>query len=326
MRQALTLEALQVLDAIERKGSFAAAAEELYRVPSAMTYAVQKLEQDLGVTLFDRSGHRARLTAAGEELLREGRHILRAASELECRVKRVATGWETELRIAYDDIIPIESVYTLVEEFYGASARSGGTDGATRVRLTAEVLAGCWDALVSGRADLVIGAPGEGPPGGGYTARPFPLSVEMVFVVAPHHPLAKAAEPLRASDILAHRAVSVADSSRNLPPRTVGLLSGQDVLTVPNMRAKAAAQVRGLGVGYLPLHIALPELEAGRLVLKQVEEARPALTFYNAWHTNQPGKALRWFVKRIEEPGFAESLLGSASRTVSRRTLQRVRK
>ena len=49
----LTLDALAVLDAIDRQGSFAAAAEELHRVPSAMTYAVQKLEADLDVLLFD---------------------------------------------------------------------------------------------------------------------------------------------------------------------------------------------------------------------------------------------------------------------------------
>src|SRR5450759_2189460 len=97
----LTLDALQVMDEIERQGSFAAAAAELHRVPSALTYTVQ----DLDVALFDRSGHRARLTPAGQELMQEGRHLLRAAGELERRVKRVATGWETELRIALDIMI-----------------------------------------------------------------------------------------------------------------------------------------------------------------------------------------------------------------------------
>ena len=74
----LSLDALLVLDAIDRKGSFAAAAVELHRVPSAITYTVQKLEEDLDVLLFDRRGHRAKLTAAGRELLDEGRHLLRA--------------------------------------------------------------------------------------------------------------------------------------------------------------------------------------------------------------------------------------------------------
>jgi DNA-binding transcriptional LysR family regulator len=49
------------VDAIARKGSFAAAAEALDKVPSAIT-DVRKLEDDLDVLLFDRRGHKARLT------------------------------------------------------------------------------------------------------------------------------------------------------------------------------------------------------------------------------------------------------------------------
>ena len=69
----ISLEALQVLDAIDRKGSFATAADDLHRVPSAVTYSVRQLESALGIEVFDRSGHRAVLTEAGLELLKEGR-------------------------------------------------------------------------------------------------------------------------------------------------------------------------------------------------------------------------------------------------------------
>ena len=41
----LTLEALETLDAIDEHGSFARAAEALHRVPSAVTYTVQKLSR-----------------------------------------------------------------------------------------------------------------------------------------------------------------------------------------------------------------------------------------------------------------------------------------
>jgi len=90
---------------------------------------VQKLEQDLAVALFDRSGHRARLTPAGRELMHEGRALLRAAGELECRVKRVATGWETELRIALDIMIPAVQLFPLIAAFY-AENRYPHTPGA----------------------------------------------------------------------------------------------------------------------------------------------------------------------------------------------------
>ena len=130
-----------------------------------------------------------------------------------------------------------------------------------------------------------------------------------MFAVPPDHPLAKLPEPLRREDILAHRAVAVADSSRNLPPRTAGLLSGQDVLTVPSIRAKLEAQEAGLGVGHLPLYLAQASAAAGRLVIKQTQDEKPAFPMHLAWRADQPGKALKWFVKRLTEPGAAAQLL-----------------
>ena len=300
----ISLDALLVLDSIARNGSFAGAGEELHRVPSAITYTVQKLEQDLDVKLFDRSGHRAKLTEAGEELLREGRLLLRTATDLECRVKRVATGWETELRVAVDDVIPTERLFPLLKDFY----REGS---GTRIKMTAEILGGCWDALMTGRADLVIGAPGEAPPEGTLSVEPMG-QFEFIFVAAPDHPLAAAPEPLTSQDIMQFRAVSAADSSRNLPPRTSGLLDGQDALTVPTMRAKMAAHIAGLGAGYLPLAWAAPHIAAGRLVRKQVEGTKSLTNVYLAWHPRQPGKALKWFLERLRDKSILQYVLGES--------------
>jgi DNA-binding transcriptional LysR family regulator len=61
---------------------------------------VQKLEEDLGLPLFHRDGHRPRLTLAGEELLNEGRLILQAAADLEARLKGVSRADAASLRFA----------------------------------------------------------------------------------------------------------------------------------------------------------------------------------------------------------------------------------
>jgi DNA-binding transcriptional LysR family regulator len=262
---------------------------------------VQKVEQDLNIQVFDRSGHRARLTAAGEELLKEGRYLLRAAADLESRVQRVARGWETELRIALDELVPVSKLFPLIAEFY----REGS---GTRLRISAEVLGGCWDALVSGRAELIVAAPGDPPSEGGLAIRPFG-SVDWVFAVAPSHPLADAVDLISSADILSHRAVVLADTSRNLPPRTTGLLTGQDTLTVPTIRAKIEAQVAGLGVGYLPKQLAQAEIEAGRLVVKQVEDPKPSLPMSVAWRPRDAGRALKWWVARLEDERVRAALL-----------------
>jgi len=297
----ISLDALATLDAIARRGSFAAAAEELHRVPSAVTYTVQKLEQDLAIVLFDRTGHRARLTPAGTELLREGRHLLRAAGEIEQRVRRLAQGWEAELAITVDEIIPLPRLFPLLEAFYLLNP-------GTRIRLGEEILAGSWDALLSGRSDLVIGVSGDPPPEGGCSIQPLGPA-DFVFVVAPGHPLANAPEPLAPESLVEYRAITAADSSRSLPPRNSGLLSGQDCLNVPSMQAKVEAQVAGLGVGYLPAHLARPLVAAGRLVVKEVEETKPKAQLCVAWRPRGAGKALRWFLSRLEEPSVREALL-----------------
>jgi DNA-binding transcriptional LysR family regulator len=297
----LSLDALLVLDAIARYGSFAAAAEQLHRVPSAVTYAVQKLEDELGVLLFDRSGHRAQLTSAGQELLREGRQLLAAAAELEERVRRVATGHEVELRIAVDGVIPIPRLFPLVERFYQACP-------GTRLRLTAEIFGGTWDALVNKRAELVIGAAGEGPGGGDYELRPLGM-MQRRFMVAPIHPLADLPEPLSAQDILPYRSVAAADSSRNLPPRSTGLLDGQDVLTVAHLEAKIAAQRAGLGVGYLPVHLTRAEVASGSLRVKEVSGQALDVPLFIAWARDHEGKALEWFLRELDNAEVRAALL-----------------
>jgi DNA-binding transcriptional LysR family regulator len=311
----LTLEALEILDAIDRRGSFAAAADELGRVPSALTYTVRKLEGDLDVLLFDRSGHRARLTSVGQTLLSEGRHLLRAASELECRVKRLATGWETELRIAVTALIDFERLVPLIERFY--SAREGEGLVATRIKVGQEVLGGAWDALVSGRADLSIGAIDDGASmvgpellrlNGGYQTRKMG-EVPFVFCVAPRHALASIKRTLTAADIHPHRGVAIADTSRIAPPRTVGLMAGQDVLTVPSMEAKVAAQVRGLGCGWLPEPWARSWLKRGLLVALEVEPKRPPTQLLTAWPTPVQGKALKLWIKMLSEPESQNMLM-----------------
>ena len=307
----LTLDALEVLEAIDRRGSFAAAAVELDRVPSAITYTVRRLEEALDVLLFDRTGRRARFTPAGRELLERGRALLADAAAVEQRVQRVATGWESELRVAVDTIVPLTRVWPLVGRFYADCQERDQAH--TRLRISQEVLGGGWDALAEGRVDLVLGASGDPPPGGGYRTR-LMAEVPMVFVVAPRHALARAAEPLAESSILPHRAVVAADSSRRLPPRTVGLLTGQDTLTVPDLPAKLAAQVAGLGCGAIPWYLAADEVAAGRLVVKALETARPPSRAQAAWRESRPGKALAWWIDAIGRTDWRFLALGPAPR------------
>jgi len=303
----LSLDALQILDAIDRRGSFAAAGKALHKVPSTISYTVARLEEDLGVQLFERIGPRAVLTEAGRALVDEGRHLLHAARELEMRVRRVASGWEAELTLALDSMFPAWLLGADIAAFRAVA-------GQTRLRLAGEALSGTWEALLDRRADLLVGAAGEGPSGGGYVVEPLG-SVAFVFAVAPGHPLAAVDGVLRRDQLAAHCAIAVSDSARRLLPRTVGLLMGQETLGVPDMASKLQLQRQGVGFGFLPAPCAQAAVARGELVIREVEEHKPEETFWLAWRTGEEGAALRWWRERLRGPGTLErwwAALGAA--------------
>jgi DNA-binding transcriptional LysR family regulator len=155
--------------------------------------------------------------------------------------------------------------------------------------------------LLDRRADLLVGAAGEGPSGGGYVVEPMGV-VRFVFAVSPSHPLAAAPEPLGREQLATHCAIAVADSARRLLPRTVGLLMGQETVTVPDMVSKFRLQCAGLGFGFLPEPYVQQAVRDGRLVIKQVEEPKPDETFWLAWRTGEEGAALRWWRERLQRP------------------------
>ena len=299
----ISLDALLILDAIDRLGSFAAAGNELYKVPSTISYTVSKLEQDLGVKVFERLGPKVAITKAGSELLKEGRHLLKAASDLEHRVRRVASGWETELTIGMDSVFSPTSLIHDVTEFCKVA-------DLTRLKFSQETLSGTWEALLDRRVDLLVGAAGEGPSGGGYHSHLIGY-MDFVFVVSPTHPLASVTNVLSKADLSQHLAITVSDSVRKMQPRTVGLLFGQNTLAVSNMRAKYEYQLAGMGFGFLPEPIARQAIASGLLVVKEVEEPRKPEPIYLAWRTEEVGAGLTWWIDKMKNPHLLDRLWSS---------------
>lgn len=338
-RNVLTPDALTMMDVIARTGSFAAAARELGKVPSSLTYSVRQLEDALDVLLFDRRSRQARLTAAGVELLNEGRRLLEQMDAVANRVKRVATGWETQLSIAVDGVVSRLTMFELCESFYALCvssqvAKPRGTaqqeadtaaDGAnhgspgTRLRLRTEVMTGTWEALSSGQVDLAIGVGIDRTTLPGVQMKELG-SLAFVFAVAPHHPLAAMTQPLSDAELVRHRAVAVADSAQRMTPATVNLLPGQDVLTVSSMQLKIDALLRCMGCGFVPEPMVREHVAAGRLVIKPVQRAGSIGRLGYAWRVPdgsapgagrkpQIGLALRWWLAQLDSATTRQALL-----------------
>ncbi len=320
---ALTPDALVMIDTIARSGSFAGAARELGKVPSALTYSVRQLEEALDVLLFDRRSRQAKLTAAGQELLEEGRRLLVEIDAVANRVRRVATGWEAQLTVAIDDVIDRTTVFELCEAFFALDPQGRGSAGhggpGTRLRLTTDVMAGTWEALVSGQADLAIGVGRQGSPPPGVALEPLG-ELPFVFVISPHHPLAAHEGLLGEADVMRHRAVAVADSARRLTPITVNLMPGQDVFTVASMAEKIDAIARGLGCGYVPEPLARAALSEGRLLARKTQRPAQAAGLAYAWRCTMGAKgvrkapaglALQWWLAQLASSKTRKALLGA---------------
>lgn len=293
-RNPITIEVLEILDAIDRRGSFAKAADELNKATSALSYAVQKLEEQLDIALFQRQGRRSVLTPAGRLLLDEGRLIITASTRLARQAKEVATGWETRIRIA------VESV-SAPQRFYAAVTRFLAEFPSIEIDISECVLNGGWDALEHDQVDLVVGCPGPVPPQKGFRT----LRLEehdMVPVIASLHPHAAAANDRDALNrrLPELRRVVIHDTSQAGIPRSAGLSSGGPVLYVENIDQKVWAILAGAGIGTLPRSRIQPHLESGELMPLNLDIPAGHGQFL-AWKSSNKGRGLQTLVRMLSE-------------------------
>ena len=242
--------------------------------------------------MFDRSKQKAQLTAAGRLLLEQGRQLLQAANAIEEAVQQLESGWETQLRIAVDTVLPLAPLLQQMNAFNLLDKR-------VAITISEEVLGGTWDALIAERCDLALGASGDLPKGI-FEYRPMG-AVEFVFAVAQDHPLRFHKGAIDAAAIAAFPTIVIADSSLSAPARSSGLLESRQIIRVPNVAAKIQAQIAGVGVGFLPKHLIQTEIEREELIILDCTVARPDIPLYMAWRKNNSGKALQWFVSACEK-------------------------
>ncbi|MGH1486753.1 MAG: LysR substrate-binding domain-containing protein [Cellvibrionaceae bacterium] len=297
----ISLEALQALDSIDRKGSFAAAAEELYRVPSAITYTIKKLEEQLNIKLFDRNKQRAVLTPTGKMMLERGRDILQQVQRLEEQAQQAESGWETNLRVVIDTILPTTPLWPLFKELQNKHPLN--------IQLLEESLSGSWEALVNKRADLIIGVTGD-EPAGGYWYKEAIGQTQMSVYCGSDHAAATLDAPIDRQQLQDYTHIVVSDSARNLPRRNVGLLGIKQVLAVPNMDQKLRALINNMGISHLPDHLALPALKAGQLKRLIIDSNPFPQTLFMVWPKDGLGRAGQWLCETVKRQKiFSEQLL-----------------
>ena len=289
----ITIEVLETLDAIDRRGSFAKAAEELNKATSAVSYAIQKLEEQLDIALFQRQGRRSVLTPAGRLILAEGREILQTTARLANKAKEVATGWEPRINIAIESLQAYPDIFAVLQDFLAEHPT-------IEIDVQESVLNGGWESLAQDKVDLVIGSPGPVPLQKGYRAIPLPPA-DLIPLIASTHELAHIADdPETLHNQLPNlRRVITHDTSVTDITRSAGLSSDGKKFYVQNIDQKLAAILAGIGVGHLPRHRIQQYLDNGQLLkLKITEEL--VYEHYLAWKMSNKGKGLQLLTQRLK--------------------------
>ncbi|OUS26440.1 LysR family transcriptional regulator [Gammaproteobacteria bacterium 45_16_T64] len=290
----IKIEVLEILDAIDRRGSFAKAADELNKATSAISYGVQKLEEQLDIALFRRQGRRSVLTPAGRLILDEGRVILNSTARLAIKAKEVATGWEPRIRIA------IESLQSY-PDFFRTLAVFLDEHDSIEIDVSECVLNGGWEALEHDRVDLIVGSPGPVPMHKGYRTIQL-CGGDLVPVIASHHRFANIANEREVlTEVLPKlRRIVAHDTSVDDVVRSEGLSREGQKLYVQNTDQKVEAILAGIGIGHLPYQRIGQHLDSGKLVALNLGGITKHDAFL-AWKISHKGKGLQALVGLLEK-------------------------
>ena len=249
----ISLEQWATFKAVVDEGSFARAAELLNKSQSSVSYIIARMEDQLPTPALKQEGRKAVLTEAGKLLYRYANSLLAQAGEIEKLAGYLASGWETEVILAADALVPMNTLFCALHRFSEQSPL-------TRIRILETTMSGTDEAILFRKADIVLSA--NVVPG----FLGVPLStVHMRYVVSPSHPLASLGRPQYEEDLKQYRQIVIRDSGLKRT-QDAGWLGADQRWTVSHMSSSIEAVKAGLGFANIPVELIQAELAAGEVV------------------------------------------------------------
>jgi len=254
----VSLEQWKALISVVDSGGYEKAAEALDKSQSSVTYAVQKLESQLGVKAFEVKGRKAVLTPTGQFLYRRARALVEEADATERAAKQLSAGWEAEIGLSVDSAFPTWLMMDCL-------ARFGAESPHTRIEWHESVISGAAEALLQGRAALAI----TGMIPQGFSGEPL-MPIRFIPAAHPEHPLHKLGRRPTMQDLRAHRVLVIRESgSQRLRPVRV---EAAPRWTVSHMSTSIEAARKGHGYGWYPDYRIGEEVAAGLLKPLQLRD------------------------------------------------------
>ncbi len=294
--EGLSLDHMRAALAVARSGSFSAAARELNRTQSAVSYAVSALEQQIGVALFDRvDGKPPFPTEAGRVIFREMEVVLRQANHLKEAAKAVAAGLEPEVALVLDSHFPLDAIVPTLQEFQRLFP-------AVQLRLAVEAMGAVLEEVRRDSAALGVTASAQTLPAEMIGDALAPIT--RIPVVAAHHALAVAMEaqrPVPHGVLLEHVQIVQSDRSEATRERDYTVHASR-TWRVTDLFVKHTLLLAGLGWGYMPEHLVAADLAEGRLKqlrAKGLREANSVAAVVIRMRDRLLGPAGQWLLTQL---------------------------
>ncbi len=254
-----TLEQWIVLKTVLEQGGFAQAAAQLNRSQSSVSYALQQLQERLGLPLLKIQGRKAELTEAGAILLAQVTPIITTYFELEMQAQSLRQGIKPTIHLVIDTVFPKNYLFRALQQFQQQFPK-------TQVHVTEVVRSESARKLAQADADLyVIYMPEpEKQPGS------LLLHLDFIAVARADHPLHQQNTLLTQAQLAAYPLIAIADQqTQRQEKRKIATRSEWILTTVP---AAVEAIRHGVGYGWLPLNQIQPLLASGELKPLPVEQ------------------------------------------------------
>jgi DNA-binding transcriptional LysR family regulator len=292
-----SLDQLQVMLAVVDAGSFSGAARRLNRAQSAVTYAIQRLEEQLDTQLFDRTAYRPTLTEAGRSLLPRARLIAGEMHALIDQALGIAAGLEPELTLVVDAMFPMCALLDALRTF-------GARFPSVPPRIYVESLGATTELVLNGTCaiGLMVTFSSEFET----LQRQVLSDITLIPVAAPGHPLAKIDGLVSRDEVRRHVQLVLSDRSGLTGTRDYGVLSPQ-TWRLADLGAKHAMLAAGLGWGSMPAHLVADDLVAGRLKQIHIQpetggEKPIVLPLCSGYRRDRPpGPAGRWLLEHLAQ-------------------------
>lgn len=283
----ISLDQARVLEAVAEAGSFSRAAKKLGKSHSAIAYSIRMIEEQTRIEIFDKSQYRSTLTSHGEKVLEACRRLLDAERELASVCNNINAGWEPNLRIVHEGLLPIGPLVEAVRQL-------GQSEIPTKIQVVTEYNVGVERTFEELEAHLMTSL--FEPRRDIYDSMPL-TPVRSLLVAGRTHELASNDPERSLDDLKRHRFITVLDIDPRLDLST-STLDRESSFQVGDFHNKKDVLLSGMGFGWMPEYLIHRELEAGELRIVQWNRESERVFFPHLYYPrgDRLGRAGRAFV------------------------------